>query len=88
MADAVNMELIERGQASRVLRRLVEDDYLSMEEDIIDELCQRYLNDTLTNDRLRGMVGELSRVRKCRVLMEQAIQRGVIAAEKELGTDG
>lgn len=83
-----NIEAIERGRGARAIRKFAENDLFDMEEDIIEQLVKGYRTDTLTNDRIRGMIGELSRIRQYRELLEAAIQRGVIAAEKELGTDG
>ncbi len=86
MADIdENISILHKGSAARAVRQYTEDTFFKMEDEIIDTLIRLYHQDTLTDTRARGMIGELARIRKCSEVLEVDIQRGVAAAEKELG---
>lgn len=76
---------IQEGQAARLIRHSVEDELIAREEDIIRELVMAYRADTLTNEKLRGSIGEISGIRRFREGLESKIRQGVMTAESELG---
>lgn len=82
--DAV-IESIQDGQSARMIRNDVEDHLLEREEDIITELVKLYRSDVLTNDKLRGSIGELAGIRRFREALEAKIRRGIMASEVQLG---
>ena len=61
---------------------------MSQEEDIMQVIVNRHKADELTNDFLRGKIGEIAGLRAFREYLEVGIRRGITAAEVELGQDG
>ena len=51
-------------------------------------LVNRHKADELTNDFLRGKIGEIAGLRAFREYLEVGIRRGITASEVELGQDG
>ena len=85
MSQETALATIQEGQKARIIRADVEDWIISREEDIISRLVSSYNADTLTNDKLRGSIGEIASLRAFRMELEGKIRRGVMAAEVELG---
>jgi len=81
------IDTVQDGQAARLIRHNVEDELMAREEDIITELVNAYRADVLTNDKLRGSIGELAGIRRFREGLESKIRRGVMASEAQLGVD-
>jgi hypothetical protein len=89
MADIdANLDLVTEGQRARLIRGATEEWLLSQEEDIMQVLVNRHKADELTNDFLRGKIGEVAGLRAFREYLEVGIRRGTVAAEVELGQDG
>ncbi len=83
-----NLDMIHKGQAARMIRGQVEGTIIDKEEDIINDLVRLYHADTLTNEKLRGSIGEIAGLRAFREKLETDIRVGTAAAEVELGQDG
>ena len=81
------IDTIQQGQGARMIRNDVEDHLIGREEDIITELVALYRGDNLTNDKLRGSIGELAGIRRFRESLEAKIRRGVMAAEVQIGVE-
>jgi len=77
-----NLDLVTEGQRARLIRGATEEWLLSQEEDIMQVLVNKHKADELTNDFLRGKIGEIAGLRAFRD------RRGTVAAEVELGQDG
>ena len=75
------LSVIEKGQTSRLVRSVTEDYLLDQEEDIITTLVGNYRANTLTNEDLRGSIGEISGLRRFREHLESKIRRGLVEAE-------
>lgn len=78
---------IQDGQAARMIRGDFEDHLIGREDDIITMLCNAYTADTLTNDKLRGSIGEIAGLRNFRRELEAKVRRGTAAAEAQLGVN-
>lgn len=83
-----NLEMINAGQTARMLRGQSEDWLIGREDDILQNLCTLYKTDQLTDDKLRGSIGEIVALRDFRIELETRIRKGVAASEKELGSNG
>jgi len=81
------IDTIHSGQAARMIRGDFEDTLIGREDDIVTALVNAYRADTLTNDKLRGSIGEIAGLRRFREDLEARIRRGTIAAEAQLGVD-
>lgn len=79
------LNLVHDGQAARLIRGQTEEWLINREEDIIQVLVNDYNAGTLTDEKMRGSIGEIAGHRKFRTELEARIRRGVVAAEKELG---
>lgn len=75
------LEVIGTGQTSRLIRSATEDFLIDKEEEIITTLVGKYRSNTLTNEELRGSIGEISALRDFREHLESQIRRGMVEAE-------
>jgi len=83
-----NIATIQEGQSARIIRSQTEEHLLEREDEIISQLVQEYRAGTLTNDKMRGSIGEIAAMQDFRSHLESKIRRGLASAEKELGTNG
>ncbi len=81
------IETVHSGQAARMIRGDFEDSLIGREDDIVTSLVNAYRSDTLTNEKLRGSIGEIAGIRGFREDLEARIRRGTMAAEAQLGVD-
>lgn len=88
MTQDDNLDTLKEGQIARVVRGQTEDWILDREDYIIEALVRDYDAGTLTDDRLRGSIGEIAGLRRFRRELEIKVRKGIAAAEKELGTNG
>jgi|TARA_R100001530_G_scaffold96937_3_gene67336 uncharacterized membrane protein YebE (DUF533 family) len=79
------LETVHEGQRARIVRGSVDEYLIDQEEDILNRMVAAYRADGLTDDMMRGNVGEISALRAFREYIESTIRRGVMEAEKELG---
>jgi hypothetical protein len=83
-----NIHKIEEAQSSRIVRAYTETYLLDREEEILNDLCNDYKMETLTDDKMRGHIAGIFELREFRRMLETNIRKGMAAAEKELGQDG
>ena len=83
--EAINT--IHEGQAARMIRGQTEDYLIEREEAILTRLVNGYKQDTLTNDAMRGSIGEIAGLRDFRLELESKIRKGIMTAEQELAQD-
>ena len=86
MTTEEELVTIQRGQAARLLRSDAEDTLLGYEEDIIQRLVLAYRHGSLTNDQLRGSIGEIAGIRWFREDLESRIRKGTMTAEVSLNS--
>ncbi len=60
---------------------------IDRESDIMTSLVAHYRHGQLTNDQLRGSIGEIASLRWFREQLETDIRQGVMAAEVALGEE-
>lgn len=75
------LEVINKGQTSRLIRSETEDFLIDREQDIIMTLVGKYRANQLTDEDMRGSIGEISGLRGFREHLESQIRRGTIEAE-------
>lgn len=83
-----NLQSVHDGKTARLIRNTTEDFLLDQEESIITALIREYRAGTLTNDNLRGSIGEIAGLRSFREYLEIKIRKGIMSAEQELGQNG
>jgi hypothetical protein len=85
-ADTIdaNLRTINRGQIASALRGELQGYLLDAEEKVVSRLVGQHRNQTLTNDSLRGSIGEIAALRDLQSQLESDIKRGLAAREEEL----
>lgn len=79
-----NERAINEGQVARLVRSHVEDFAFDKERNIITNLIKHYRGDTLTNDRLRGGIGEIAGLRSFVEYLETKVRQGEAELEKSM----
>ena len=82
-----SLAMVQRGQSARIIRGDTEALLIDRETDIITGLIGAYNIGELTNDHLRGSIGEIAALRWFRLQLESSIRQGVMAAEAALGDE-
>lgn len=76
-----SLEVVQTGQTSRLVRSVTEEYLMNREEDIIMTLVGKYRTNTLTDEEMRGSIGEISGLRGFREHLESKIRQGIVEAE-------
>ncbi len=77
------IETINRGRAARVIRSQTENMLIDQEDLIVSNLIVDYRSGRLTDEKMRGKIGEISTLRWMREELEATIRKGDAEAEKE-----
>ena len=76
---------IQEGQSARRVRNAIESYIYDLEELTMDQLYQMYISHQLSDQMLRGAMGELIAYRKLRIALESDVRKGELAAEATVG---
>jgi len=74
---------INKGRSARIIRSQTEDMLIDREDILIDNLVKKFRLDRLSNDEMRGKIGEIASLRWLRSELESTIRRGDAESEKE-----
>jgi len=77
------LEMISRGNVSQHIRNSLTDKLFDLEYTIITNLVYSYRRGDLTDNTLRGGIGEIAGLRELARSLETDIRRGNAEAEKE-----
>jgi hypothetical protein len=77
-----SISIINKGRTARLLRSTADDLLIDREEALVEELTNLYRAGKLTDEQMRGMVGEISALRWVRTQIESQIRRGDAEAER------
>lgn len=78
--DSVRM--ISKGQIAGSVKMEVQEILFQKEDAILARLVARHRNGELTNDQMRGSIGEISGLRSVLEELEGSIRRGITEMEK------
>lgn len=82
-----SLATVQKGQTARIVRGDTEVLLIDRETDIITNLVGLYGRGQLTDEQLRGSIGEIASLRWFRIQLESSIRQGVMAAEVALGVE-
>lgn len=88
MVDDTNLEIMDKGSTSRIVRAKTEDWLAQTEDNIITRAIDLYKTGQLSPQEAICRIAEISSLRLFSEYLETNIQKGVAAAEKELGQNG
>lgn len=77
------IETINRGRTARVIRSQTEDMLIDQEDRLISIMIVDYRSGRLTDEKMRGKIGEISSLRWIREELEATIRKGDAEAERE-----
>ncbi len=80
--DNQQEQTIHQGRVTQVVRSEVQDIVIDQENIILNRLISLHRSGELTNDFLRGSIGEISGLRKILEDMEITIRQGIVEQEK------
>jgi hypothetical protein len=80
-----NTSLMMQGEISRRLKVDLESHIFDHEETVLTLLLGHYRSGTLTHDMMMGSIGEIVSLRRLNEKLGSDIQRGISAAEQEVG---
>ena len=88
MANDENLDLVNKGQVARIVRNHSENWIMDTEEALMQHSVRKYKMGELTPVEALCIIAEISSLRSYREYLEVDIDKGVMAAEVELGQDG
>ena len=77
-----SIRMIQRGQVSGAVKMEVQEILFQKEDMILARLVSLHRNGELTNDQLRGSIGEISGLRSVLEELEGSIRRGISEMER------
>lgn len=80
--DDESIRMIQRGQVSGAVKMEVQEILFQKEDMILARLVSLHRNGELTNDQLRGSIGEISGLRSVLEELEGSIRRGISEMER------
>ena len=77
-----SIKMIHKGQTSQAVKLEVQDVICKREVDVMNRLIAFYRSGELTNEQLRGSIGEIAGLRSVLEELERSIRRGISETEK------